>query len=86
MVKFFGENIIKYSLYLGNTLGTFAGPGSNGQVVQITSPEPRIGKYVVIQLEEENGEINIKEVKVKVIYSGKVVGRDPARGLQGWSF
>ena len=74
------------SLYLGKRLGTFAGPGSNGQVVQIISPEPRIGKYVVIQLKEESQVLNIIEVKVKVIHSGKVVGRDPAWGLPGWSF
>ena len=52
-------------------MGTFAGPGTNGQVVTITSSEPVTRKYVVFQLKEESHILNINEVKVTC--SGKVV-------------
>ena len=53
-----------YSIFLGETLGTFVGPGTIGQVVTISSPEPLTGKYVVIQLKEKSQTLNINEVKV----------------------
>ena len=56
-------------------MGTSAGPGTNGQVVTITSSEPVTGKYVVFQLKEESQVLNINEVKVTC--SGKVVSIQP---------
>ena len=58
-------------LLIGVTLGTFVGPGTNGQVVTITSSEPVTGKYVVFQLKEESQVLAINEVAVTC--SGKVV-------------
>ena len=51
-------------------MGTFMGPGTNGQVVTITSSEPVTGKYVVFQLKEESQVLAINEVAVTC--SGKV--------------
>ena len=47
-------------------MGTYAGPGKNGQVVKITASQPvePTGKYVVIQLKEKSQILNLNEVKV----------------------
>ena len=47
-------------------MGTFTGPGTNGQVVTITSSQPVTGKYVVIQLKQESQYLNLNEVKATV--------------------
>ena len=60
-------------------MGTFAGPGTNGQVVTITSSKPVTGKYVVFQLKEESQVLNLNEVKVTC--SGKVVLTMPCLDL-----
>ena len=66
---------INYVVFLGETLGTFVGPGTIGQVVTISSPEPLTGKYVVIQLNhcEQAQVLHMNEVtcsgKVKASYS-----------------
>ena len=58
-------------VFLGETLGTFAGPGKKGQVITITGSEPITGKYVVMQLEQNFQVLNFNEVKV--MCAGKVL-------------
>ena len=53
-------------------MGTFEGPGTNGQVITIPPPPTSItGKYVVIQLWKQSGVLNLLEVKVLCGAAGK---------------
>ena len=45
-------------------MGTYDGPGKEGEVVTMQSTEPLAGKYVVLQLMTEKGTLNLNEVKV----------------------
>merc|ERR1712112_542278 len=48
----------------GALLGTFSGPGTNGQVVDITSKTEVEGTHVVVQIETNGDYINLLEIEV----------------------
>ena len=43
----------------GQLLGTFDGPGSNGQIIPITSADSLCGKYVLVQMTLPGGETDV---------------------------
>merc|ERR1711970_1546299 len=59
---------VKGNIAQGDTLGSFTGPGSKGQVIPIKATgEPPVGKYVVIQMRtnaNEDAMLNLAEVEV----------------------
>ena len=53
------------SMYLGGKLlGSFTGPGTGGQVINITGVKPLMGRYVLIQMSNANEPLNLLEVDV----------------------
>ena len=53
------------SMYLGGELlGSFSGPGTDGQVINITGLKPLMGRYVLIQMSNANEPLNLLEVEV----------------------
>ena len=49
-------------IYQGSLLGTYKGPGTNGQVLDIVSKEGVTGTHVVIQMESRF--LNLAEIEV----------------------
>ena len=51
----------------GDLLGTFAGPGTSGQMILIESGANwsiKFGRYVIVQMDNGNDPLNLKEVTV----------------------
>ena len=51
----------------GDMLGTFAGPGTSGQMILIESGAnwpTKYGRYVIVQMDNGNEPLNLKEVTV----------------------
>ena len=51
----------------GSLLGTFAGPGTSGQMILIESGAnwpTKYGRYVIVQMDNGNDPLNLKEVTV----------------------
>ena len=51
----------------GDLLGTFAGPGTSGQMILIESGAnwpTKYGRYVIVQMDNGNDPLNLKEVTV----------------------
>ena len=51
----------------GNLLGTFAGPGTSGEIIEIESGPnwpTKYGRYVIVQMDNGNEPLNLKEVTV----------------------
>ena len=51
----------------GNLLGTFAGPGTSGQLIEIKSGPnwtTHYGRYVIVQMDNDDDPLNLKEVSV----------------------
>ena len=49
----------------GALLGTFAGPGTSGQVIEIESApgwSMKTGRYLIVQMDNDNEPLNLKEV------------------------
>ena len=55
----------------GNLLGTFGGPATSGQLIEIKS-EPRWplknGRFLIVQMDNGNDPLNLKEVVAYGVY------------------
>ena len=55
----------------GDLLGTFAGPGTPGQRIEITSGDNwlvKTGRYVIVQMDNDNEPLNLKEVSASIVH------------------
>ena len=46
----------------GQLLGTFTGPGTNGERIEVTSETELTGRYVVVQMGSGGEHLNLNEV------------------------
>ena len=55
----------------GDLLGTFAGPGTPGQRIEIISGNNwlvKMGRYVIVQMDNDNEPLNLKEVTASIVH------------------
>ena len=55
----------------GDLLGTFAGPGTPGQLIEIASGVNwlmKMGRYVIVQMDNDNEPLSLKEVTASLIH------------------